>query len=194
MEFVHTDDRPGWPRPAQLAHSGAARGYTEEFRVTQPPRPTDTVLQSRTAWLRESAFPVRGPGGELLRVTHIARDVTWQLDTTARLRAEISRRTDAERNLSDATTRLQALIATANDAVVTIDAQSLIIDWNNAAERMFGWTRLEAIGKTLTELIIPHAHRRHAQRRHRALPEGRHVRDVQPARGNHGAAPQRRGI
>jgi PAS domain S-box-containing protein len=117
-------------------------------------------MQSRTAWLRESAFPVRDPLGELLRVTHIARDVTWQLDTTARLRAEISRRTDAERSLSDATVRLQALIATANDAVVTIDAQSQIIDWNNAAERMFGWSRVEAIGQTLTELIIPPVHRR----------------------------------
>ncbi|MFO1244769.1 MAG: PAS domain S-box protein [Ramlibacter sp.] len=161
MAHVHADDRARLARAReQLAHGGT-RGYTEEYRVTQPPRPADLVLQSRTAWLRESAFPVRGPAGELLRVTHIARDVTWQLDTTARLRAEISRRTDAERNLSEANTRLQALIATANDAVVTIDEQSLIVDWNNAAERMFGWSRLEAMGKTLTELIIPHAHRRH---------------------------------
>ena len=78
-------------------------GYTEEYRVTQPPRPADLVLQSRTAWLRKAPFRA-GPAGELLRVTHIARDVTWQLDTTARLRAEISRRTDAERNLSEANT------------------------------------------------------------------------------------------
>jgi hypothetical protein len=34
------------------------------------------------------------------------------------LRAEITRRTDAQRNLSDATQRLEALIATANDTVV----------------------------------------------------------------------------
>jgi PAS domain S-box-containing protein len=159
MERVHADDRARLAQARLLLTSVSSRGYTEEFRITQPPRPSDTVAHSRTAWLRESAFPVRGPGGELLRVTHIARDVTWQLDTTARLRAEISRRTDAERNLSDATARLQALIATANDAVVTIDPQSQIIDWNHAAERMFGWTRVEAIGQTLTELIIPPVHR-----------------------------------
>jgi PAS domain S-box-containing protein len=159
MDLVHPDDQARLGQARALLTHPTARGYTEEFRITQPPRPTDTVMQSRTAWLRESAFPVLGPGGELLRVTHIARDVTWQLDTTARLRAEISRRTDAERSLSDATVRLQALIATANDAVVTIDAQSQIIDWNNAAERMFGWTRVEAIGQTLTQLIIPAVHR-----------------------------------
>ena len=159
MDCVHPDDRARLAQARAQLTGGAPRGYTEELRVTQPPRPADTVMQSRTAWLRESAFPVLGPGGELLRVTHIARDVTWQLDTTARLRAEISRRTDAERNLSDATARLQALIATANDAVVTIDEQSQIIDWNNAAERMFGWTRVEAIGQTLTALIIPPVHR-----------------------------------
>lgn len=159
MEFVHPDDRARLAQARAALTAEPSRGYTEEFRITQPPRPTDTVMQSRTAWLRESAFAVRGPGGGLLRVTHIARDVTWQLDTTARLRAEISRRTDAERSLSDATARLQALIATANDAVVTIDAQSQIIDWNKAAERMFGWSRVEAVGQTLTELIVPPVHR-----------------------------------
>ena len=30
------------------------------------------------------------------------------------------------------------LIDTANDAVVTIDSASVIIDWNRTAERMFG--------------------------------------------------------
>ncbi|MCW5651230.1 MAG: PAS domain S-box protein [Ramlibacter sp.] len=155
---IHGDDRERVrQRREALAQPGAA-DCNEEYRVIQPPRPHDLVLQSRTAWLRENAFAMRGPGGEL-RIVHIARDVTWQLDTTARLRAEINRRTDAERNLSDATERLQALIATANDAVVTIDAQSRIIDWNDAAERMFGWSRTEALGKLLTELIIPSEHR-----------------------------------
>ncbi len=161
MNQVHADDRARLSQSRHLLTSAGSNGYTEEYRVTQPPRPAEMVSQSRTAWLRESAFPVRAAGGELLRVTHIARDVTWQLDTTARLRAEISRRTDAERNLSDATTRLQTLIATANDAVVTIDEQSLIIDWNNAAERMFGWARVDVLGKRLTDLIIPPLHREH---------------------------------
>jgi PAS domain S-box-containing protein len=45
--------------------------------------------------------------------------------------------------------------------VITIDRGSHVIDWNNAAERMFGYTRAEAIGRDITELIIPQVHRRH---------------------------------
>lgn len=156
---MHTEDRARVLRSRELLGQPGQTSYTEEYRVLQPPRAGDMVVQSRVAWLREQAFATRGPDGALQSTTHVASDVTWQLDTTARLHAEISRRTDAERNLSDATSRLQTLIATANDAVVTIDAQSQIIDWNTAAERMFGWSRAEAIGQALTELIIPAAHR-----------------------------------
>jgi PAS domain S-box-containing protein len=79
----------------------------------------------------------------------------------AQLRAEIVRRTDAERGLSEATARLQALLATASDAVVTIAADSTVMDWNHAAEQMFGWRRDEALGRMLTELIVPAAQREH---------------------------------
>ena len=153
LNQVHPDDHARLAQARAGVAEATTQGYSEEYRAVLPP--SGAAAPGRTAWLRESAFPVRGPGGELLRVTHLARDVTWQMDTTARLRAEISRRTDAERNLSDATARLSALIATANDAVVTIDAQSQIIDWNNAAERIFGWSRLEAVGQNLTQLIVP---------------------------------------
>ncbi|MBX3585277.1 MAG: PAS domain S-box protein [Ramlibacter sp.] len=158
LNQVHADDRARVAQGREARAQTDAPAWADEYRVVQPPRPQDLVLQSRTAWLRENAFAVRGPAGQV-RIVHIARDVTWQLDTTARLRAEITRRTDAERNLSDATVRLQTLIATANDAVVTIDAQSRIIDWNDAAERMFGWSREEVLGHLLTDLVIPAEHR-----------------------------------
>lgn len=130
-------------------------GYSEDYRVTQPGGDGRTP---RSARLREWAFPCRAADGTLC-VTHMARDVSWQFDTTARLRAEITRRTDAERNLGDATQRLQVLVSTTNDAVITIDEDSLVIDWNQAAERMFGWKRDEALGQVLTDLIVPEVHR-----------------------------------
>jgi PAS domain S-box-containing protein len=166
LDRIHPEDRERIRRARQqLDHAP----YGEEYRVTQP---ASEGKPSRTARLRERAFRARGPNGENW-VTHVARDVSWQFDTTAQLRAEISRRTDAERNLNDATQRLQALIATANDSVITIDERSSIIDWNNAAERMFGWRREEALGQTLTELIVPPAHRqRHTAGIERFLVDG----------------------
>jgi PAS domain S-box-containing protein len=152
LDRVAADDRPVMVKAReQLPHTD----YTHEYRVQQPAQGAE---KGRSARLRETAFGCRGPQGEHW-VTHLARDISWQFDTTAQLHAEISRRTDAERHLSDATGRLEAMIAAANDPVITIDEQSRIIDWNRAAERVFGWSRAEAIGQVLTELIVPPVHR-----------------------------------
>ena len=154
LERIHEDDRERVRRARQhVIHTG----YSEEYRVVLPATGDKPV---RTARIRERAFSSRPPGGEAC-ITHVARDVSWQLDTTSELREEISRRNDAERNLSDATQRMQSLIASANDAVITIDERSHIIDWNEAAERMFGWSRHEALGNVLPELIVPPAFRKH---------------------------------
>lgn len=154
MELVLAEDTPTMQRArAQLPQAV----YTEEYRVTQP---AWQARPARLARLREQAFACAGPQGERW-VTHVARDISWQFDTTAQLTAEINRRADAERNLGDAMARLQAMINTANDPVITIDERSRIIDWNQAAERVFGWSRAEAVGQVLTELIVPQAHRRY---------------------------------
>ena len=65
----------------------------------------------------------------------------------------------ARRALEDMSRRARMLIDTANDAVVTIDSDSVIIDWNRTAERMFGWPREEAVGRVITDLIVPPQHR-----------------------------------
>lgn len=41
------------------------------------------------------------------------------------------------------------------DAVIVIDAAGVILQWNRAAEHVFGWRRDEAMGRELAELIIP---------------------------------------
>ncbi|QDT41678.1 Signal transduction histidine-protein kinase BarA [Gimesia alba] len=51
--------------------------------------------------------------------------------------------------------RLQAIIDSALDAVITMDLDGCVIDWNRRAEEVFGWTREEAVGKPVAELIMP---------------------------------------
>ncbi len=157
LDRIHTEDRERIRVARARLRAAPGLPYNEEYRVVLPPV-GDTP--ARTARLRERAFRSRGTDGQAW-ITHVARDVSWQFDTTAQLRAEIDRRTDAERSLSDATHRLEALIASAKDAVITIDERSGVVDWNSAAERMFGWRRQEVLGRSLTELIVPLAHRKH---------------------------------
>jgi len=51
--------------------------------------------------------------------------------------------------------RLRRLIEHALDAVVTIDESGNILEWNEEAERTFGWVRAEAIGENAIELLVP---------------------------------------
>lgn len=49
----------------------------------------------------------------------------------------------------------ELVIATAHDAFVCIDEESIVIDWNPQAHTIFGWSKQEALGRQLDELIIP---------------------------------------
>ena len=48
----------------------------------------------------------------------------------------------------------QALVAAVGDAVIVADASGVIVLWNAGAERMFGYSEEEALGRNL-DLITP---------------------------------------
>src|SRR5204863_4616430 len=49
----------------------------------------------------------------------------------------------------------RAILDCALDCIITMDATGKVMEFNPAAERVFGFTREEAVGKELAELIIP---------------------------------------
>ena len=49
----------------------------------------------------------------------------------------------------------KAILSASLDGIITINHKSEIIEYNLQAEAMFGWTRAEMLGKSLTERIIP---------------------------------------
>jgi two-component system cell cycle sensor histidine kinase/response regulator CckA len=55
--------------------------------------------------------------------------------------------------------RLTGTIDSALDAVVVMDDTGTITDWSGHAESMFGWSRAEAIGQTLSATIVPPRYR-----------------------------------
>ena len=50
---------------------------------------------------------------------------------------------------------LGAILKTALDAAIIMDSDGRIVDWNDVASELFGWSRDEAIGSILADLIIP---------------------------------------
>jgi len=51
--------------------------------------------------------------------------------------------------------RLAAMVSSSEDAIIAKTLDGVVVDWNGGAERMFGYTAAEAIGRPLEELIVP---------------------------------------
>ncbi|WP_309571918.1 PAS domain S-box protein [Deinococcus sp.] len=52
-----------------------------------------------------------------------------------------------------------AVLQASLDCIIAIDQDNVIVEWNPAAERTFSYTRQEALGQPLSQLIIPPAYR-----------------------------------
>jgi PAS domain S-box-containing protein len=81
--------------------------------------------------------PIHDERGVVIGASKIARDIS-------------------DRRLADLTTRrLAAIVQSSDDAIVTKNLDSTILTWNAAAERMFGYTADEAIGRSVRMIIPP---------------------------------------
>lgn len=83
----------------------------------------------------DSAAPIRQGDGPVLGVALVFRDVTEQ------------------RAGQRAKARLAAVVEFSGDAIITKDLYSIIQTWNRGAERLFGYTAEEVIGKPVTILF-----------------------------------------
>ena len=64
----------------------------------------------------------------------------------------------AESFLRHSRENYQLLVETSPDAIISVDGAGRIMMWNRAAEEMFGYSRLEAVGSLLPDLIVPERH------------------------------------
>lgn len=94
-----------------------------------------------------------------------ARDYVFK-DNLSRLRPAVEReiRAAAERKAarlaqSEHLRRLASIFDSALDAVVTMDADGLITDWNPMAETIFGWPKSEVVGRSVADTIMPPRYR-----------------------------------
>ena len=71
----------------------------------------------------------------------------------------ITERKQAEAALQESEARKSAIVQTALDCVVTIDHEGKILEFNPAAERVFGHQRAEVLGRELAQVIIPPSQR-----------------------------------
>jgi PAS domain S-box-containing protein len=98
----------------------------------------------------EGSINYKYKGDELEYTTALLHNITPKLKQEKQIQFYLDRLADQERNLRD-------IIEHAPDGVIVIDKENRIILWNPKSEEIFGWTKEEATGKKLTDIIIPPA-------------------------------------
>ncbi|HYV28417.1 MAG TPA: PAS domain S-box protein, partial [Candidatus Eisenbacteria bacterium] len=94
--------------------------------------------------------PIKDAEGNVIGASKIARD--------------ISERKAVETALRESTARNLAILESSLDAIIVIDHQSMVLEFNPAAEEIFGLKRAQVIGKSMADWIIPERYRpRHHQ-------------------------------
>jgi PAS domain S-box-containing protein len=120
-----------WPESADIhrrAVEEAMKGRTQAYEWSA----NGLQFQTSLAPLGESRNAVAGLVG-------VVRDVT--------------ERRKIEEALKDTNERLRAVLGSAADAIISADHQGCIISWNQASERIFGYSEKEILGQPLTVLM-----------------------------------------
>ena len=89
-------------------------------------------------------------------VGQIAEEYNRVLDT---VNTESHLREDAIRSLQLSQDETRMIIDHVLDAIVVVDDQGLITDWNPQAHRIFGWAKSDVLGRPMAETIIPPGYR-----------------------------------
>jgi PAS domain S-box-containing protein len=104
----------------------------------------------------------RQPGQPAISILVVA--VLWVVVLT--VHGAVSQRKHSEdsvralnEQLVSSQARLQAIVDTSLNAIVGMDEQGRVTDWNPHAETTFGWSRDEMMGKALADTIVPEQHR-----------------------------------
>jgi diguanylate cyclase (GGDEF)-like protein/PAS domain S-box-containing protein len=138
-EAVPADERA---RVLEQYQAGLASGRFEfECRILRP----DGAIR----WIEMKGFPVLDETGALVRIAGVIED--------------ISQRKQSAQALLDSQQRLDGMVMTAIDAILTVDEERRIVLSNPAAENMFGYGAAELCGQPL-DLLLPQRFRPRGER------------------------------
>lgn len=83
------------------------------------------------------------------------RDIKGNVTGASKIAHDITERKNAEIALHESEVQIQAIINASQDAVLVINETGMITKWDSKSEALFGWNEQEALGKGLTDMIIP---------------------------------------
>jgi PAS domain S-box-containing protein len=130
IQMLQPSDRPD--EMTQILERLAAGEHLEQFETRRVRKDGELIDVSLTI------SPMLDVDGHVVAAATIARDITG--------------RKAAERRIRE----LAAIVESSHDAIVTRDNDHMIVTWNQAAERLFGYTQEEVVGRSF-DLIVDDA-------------------------------------
>jgi diguanylate cyclase (GGDEF)-like protein/PAS domain S-box-containing protein len=150
-------DQPYWLKDfqtnpvASLWHASAAE-FSWKAAAFLPLHTEDKVVACLSLYASEEhAFD---PDTQRLLMDMVA-NIDFALDRFA-VQQE---RTQYQKSLLASEQRARQVMENALDAIINMDTGGFIIEWNKAAERIFGYKRSDAVGRSLAEVIVPESYR-----------------------------------
>jgi PAS domain S-box-containing protein len=129
---VHPDDLASTEAAARAAIAAGAESWQHGYRFRR----------------------VDGSYADILERALIVRDETGRARRALGAMEDVTARKAAER----AATRLAAIVAASEDAIVAKTVEGVVTGWNPAAERVFGYSEAEMVGQSIFMLIPPELH------------------------------------
>jgi PAS domain S-box-containing protein len=148
--------------PSIMEHWATSIATLEPFEMIFPLRRADGVFRS---FLTRSV-PYKDADGKVLHWFGTNTDIQDQKEIEEDLRRNIVERKRVEAALQSSQKRLEAIIGSAMDAIISVGADYRIIVFNSAAEAIFGCSAEDVIGTPLDRFIpgrFRKSHRDHAE-------------------------------
>jgi PAS domain S-box-containing protein len=163
VEFRHVSERLTFARdvglPGRVWSSAEPRWVGRIDEDADFPR---AGVAAQVGLHSATAIPVIGADGVLGVIELLSRTVRLPdpehghaLSTAGRQLAHYVGRVRAEERLRESEERARAIFEAALDCVITMDHHGAVVDFNPAAETTFGYSRDDAVGRPLVELIVP---------------------------------------
>ena len=172
--------------PSELFPFLQASGVLERLeRVLsgEAPAPVDfpyvVPKTGKSGWASDLSGPLWDTNGKIIGVITTVREITWRnqvkqdlLDKQQLLEKMNCSLEEMIEDLRISEDRFRTITSSAQDAIIMLDEGGNISFWNEAAERLFGYTKEEVSGHNLHTLLVPPPFREAHQR---AFPHFQHT-------------------